>query len=102
MATPVPDKDNHISCRWDVKKKRYVTLAEDWHIKERKRERIMRYKELLEILKEMEEKSPDMLQQKVSLAGDNAEVELQFAYTLGAAPRLYFVYVYVAEDDDAG
>jgi len=30
MGTPVPDKDNHISCRWDKSEQRYITLAEDW------------------------------------------------------------------------
>lgn len=30
MNTPIPDKDNDISCRWDETEKRYILLSEDW------------------------------------------------------------------------
>lgn len=59
----------------------------------------MKYREVLNILKEIEEKSPDMLEQDVRIAKDDCITEMQLAYTLGAGPQLYFLHVYSDEEE---
>jgi hypothetical protein len=58
----------------------------------------MRYRELLEILKEFESKSPDLLDQSAALADSDASLQMQLVYTLGVAPKLFFIPTYGEED----
>lgn len=90
MGTPVLDRDNHISCRWDKTEQRYITLAEDWLNRGRK---AMRYRELLNVLTDINEKTPDMLDRPIEVSGivDHGSVELELTLTMGAQQRLFFI-----------
>ena len=53
----------------------------------------MKFREVLAILKEMEEKQPDILNQTVSVMTDEV-LEVQLTLTLGATHELYFIPAY--------
>jgi hypothetical protein len=53
----------------------------------------MKFREVLAILKEMEEKQPDILNQTVSVMTDEV-LEVQLTLTLGATQEIYFIPAY--------
>lgn len=96
MRATIPDKDNHISCRWNKKEQCYITNAERW------RREHMLWTELLALLESMKDKHTSFTdEERVSVIVDNEEfyVDLFESLTTGKI-HLVLATMYV-EDDDA-